>query len=452
MLRSAVAPAYLFFSLLLGGSSQGMWGNAFLRLAAILIIAWALIERREEPLPRGVRQLLMIAGLGLAVALLYLIPIPFGLWSSLPGREIVVDGFRLLGIEPGAMPISLAPYEGIATLLALLPPLGMLAAMLAFREYSRAWLAAALIAGTVAGVLLGIMQVTSPNPAASTWYLYRVSNFGVATGFFANGNHMASLLLVTIPFIVALGATVREGAKDLKLRSTAMAMAGGGLVIMILGLILNGSLAGYGLGVPVVLASLLMPWRSNSRVAAGAAVAVGLASFVALALLWTSPLGGKLGVLGAETSVSSRQEILSNSLVLIGQFGPVGSGTGTFQKVYPLQEDPAAIDRFYVNHAHNDYLELAVEMGLPGIALILLFLAWWATSVWRLLRSPAADHYAIAGAVASAAVLLHSALDYPLRTAAIGVVFAMCLVLILQSRRSAQSETDLRPVRHLAIG
>lgn len=450
-LRTAVAPAYLFLCLVLGGSAQGIWGNAFLRLAAILIIAWALIERREEPLPRSTRQLLRIIGIGLALALLYLIPLPAGLWSSLPGREMVVSGLQLLGIEPGAIPISLSPYDSIATLLALLPPLGMLAAMLVFRGYSRGWLAAALIAGTMAGVLLGIMQVTSPEPTASPWYPYRQSNFGVATGFFANGNHMASLLLVTIPFIVALSATVRERAKDAKLRSTALAMAGGGLVIVILGLILNGSLAGYGLGVPVLLASLLMLFGQKSRLAGGAAAAVGLAGLVALALLWTSPVGGKLGGLGVETSVSSRQEILSNSLGLIARFGSVGSGPGTFQKVYPLQEDPASVDRYYVNHAHNDYVELAVEMGLPGIALMLLFLAWWVTSVWRLLRSPSADYYAIAGAIASAAVLLHSAVDYPLRTATISAVFAMCLVLVLQSRRSAQSETDLRPARHLSV-
>lgn len=451
-LRPAIAPAYLFLCLVLGGSAQGVWANAFLRLAAILIIAWALIEQREEPVGRGVRELLTIIGLAIALPLLYLIPLPAALWTMLPGREIVVNGFELLGLKPGAMPVSLAPYDSISTLLALLPPLGMLAAMIGKHSYSRGWLAVALIGGTVAGVLLGIMQVSSANPLASPWYLYPSSNFGAATGFFANSNHMASLLLVTIPFIVALGATVRERPKDLNLRSAAMALTGGGLVLVILGLILNGSLAGFGLGVPVVLASLLMLWKPKMRFAGGAALAIGLGSLVALAMLWTSPVGGKLGGVSAETSVSSRQVILSKSVGLIDAFGPVGSGLGTFQKVYPLQEDPAAVDRWYVNHAHNDYLELAIETGLPGILLMMLFLGWWVISVRRLLASPAADYYAIAGAIGSAAVLLHSLVDYPLRTAAIGAVFAMCLVLVLQSRRSAVSETDLRTVRHLSVG
>src|SRR5204863_6773311 len=109
------------------------------------------------------------------------------------GRAQLVEGFRLLGAMPGALPMSLAPYDSFATLLALLPPLGMLAAMFGLRGYSSGWLAATLVLGTVAGILLGILQVTSAS-MASPWYLYRQSNFGVATGFFANSNHMASLL------------------------------------------------------------------------------------------------------------------------------------------------------------------------------------------------------------------------------------------------------------------
>jgi len=446
-LRRSVAPAYLFLCLVLGGSAQGVWANAILRLVAIGIIAWALLEHREAPLPRPIRQLLALIGLALLLAAIQLIPLPMSIWGSLPGREQFLEGFRLLGVTPGAMPMSLAPYDSIATLLALLPPLGMLAAMVGLRGYSSGWVAAALIAGTVAGVLLGILQVTSANPLASPWYLYRQSNFGVATGFFANSNHMASLLLVSIPFIAALGATVRERAKDVRMKLAAVALAGGGLVVVILGLILNGSLAGYGLALPVVLASLLMLFGAQTRFARNGVIAVGLTCLVALALLWTSPVSR-----GAATSVSSRQEMLADSLGLVREYGLVGSGLGTFEQVYRLNEDPAAVDRYYVNHAHNDYVELAIETGLPGIILMLLFLAWWGQSVWRMARSPAADHYAMAAAIASAAVLLHSAVDYPLRTAAISTIFAMCLALVLQSRRVAYSDTDLRPARHLVVG
>ena len=445
-LRLAIAPAFLFLCLLLGGSGQGIWANAALRLMALAIILWALVERRDEPTPRALKKLLALVGLALVLASIQLLPLPSSIWASLPGREPFLGGFRLLGIDPGPLAISLAPYDGIATLLAWLPALGMLAATIVMRGYSTAWIAAALIAGTVCGVLLGILQVASANPAASPWYFYRLSNFGVATGFFANSNHMASLLLVSIPFIAALGATVRERTKDVRQRSAVLALVGGGLVVVILGLVLNGSLAGYGLGLPVVMASLLMLFGARTRLTRTGLGVTAISSLAVLALLWSTPVSRD-----AATSVSSRQAILSNGMELIRDFGAIGSGLGSFERIYRLSEEPAAVDRYYINHAHNDYLELAIETGLPGVILMLAFLAWWAISVWRMLRLPAADHFAMAAAIASAALLLHSAVDYPLRTAAMSAVFAMCLVLIVQSRRSAQSDTDLRPTRHLVV-
>src|SRR5687767_234081 len=135
-LRSSMAPAYLFLCLLLGGSAQGVWGNAVLRILAILIIAWVFIGRRDEGTPKALRHLLFLAGLALLVGTLQLIPLPVSLWTVLPGREPIANGLSLLGLPSGAMPVSLAPYETLSALLALLPPLGMLAAMIAFRGQS----------------------------------------------------------------------------------------------------------------------------------------------------------------------------------------------------------------------------------------------------------------------------------------------------------------------------
>lgn len=450
--RSAVAPAYLFLCLLLGGSPQGVWGNAILQLLAVAIIAWALIEPREEGLDRPVKQLLALGVAAVVLILLQLLPLPTAIWTQLPGREFVLRGFDLLGIAPGAMPISLAPYDSLATLLAVLPMLGMFAATLVLRAYSTLWLAIALIAGAMAGVLLGILQVSSPFPEQSPWYPYSVSNFGVATGFFANSNHMASLLLVTIPFVAALGASMRARTKDVRASSAGLAVAASGLVLAILGLVLNKSLAGYGLGIPIVLASLLILFGPSARWTGTALGGIGLAAVAALAMLWSSPISTQFDELGASASVTSRRHIAMRSLDLAAEFAPVGSGLGTYPRLYQQKEDPAKVDRWYVNHAHNDYLELAVETGVPGVLLVAAFLLWWAVAAGRMLRSPAADQFALAGAIASAAILMHSVVDYPLRTSAISAVFAMSLALMLQSRKSAHSETDLRPVRHLVVG
>jgi O-antigen ligase len=244
---------------------------------------------------------------------------------------------------------------------------------------------------------------------------------------------------------------VRERSKDMRMRTAGLAVAISGLVLAALGLILNQSLAGYGLGVPVLLASLTILFGLSASWARGALVATGLTGIAAIALLWGSPIRSQMEGLGVSTSVTSRQQIVTNSLTLASDFAPVGSGLGTFPAIYAMVENPATVGRVYVNHAHNDYLELAVETGIPGIAIIILFLAWWGAAVLRMLKSPASDQFALAGAIASAAILLHSLVDYPLRTAAISAVFAMSLALIIQSRRTARSEKDLRPTRHLVV-
>ena len=94
--------------------------------------------------------------------------------------------------------------------------------------------------------------------------------------------------------------------------------------------------------------------------------------------------------------------------------------------------------------------EVALELGLAGIVLMLFFLAWWAIAVWRAWRTPEAGPFARAAAIASAAVLVHSLVDFPLRTAAISACFGMCVALLADSRAAAPKEqAQLRRRRHV---
>jgi O-antigen ligase len=444
-----LAPGFLFLCLLLGGSAQGVWGNAMLRLIAIGLIGWAILSKFRA-VPAEARPLIWLVSAALGYCILQIIPLPFGIWSALPGRETVVSGFELLGIPNASMPLSLTPYDTVGSTLALLPPLGMFAAIITFQDTSRTWLAIALVGGAVAGVLLGTLQVSSSNPLASHWYLYQQSNFGVATGFFANGNHMASLLLAAIPFIAALVATIFDQAEDKRQRLTAISVGGASLLVVIVGLLFNGSLAGYGLAVPVLLASWLLLFGRNSRFRKPIMIAVGGASLAAAFTLWLSPVTPE--AVNAAASVSTRQEIYERGGELAANYAPFGSGIGSFDEVYRANEDPDRVDRFYVNHAHNDYLELVVEAGVPGALLLLAFLGWWLLAAQRVLRSPIADKFAVAGTIAAAALLVHSGVDYPLRTAAMGGVFAMCLALMIMPPFIPRRKGELRPARHLVVG
>jgi O-antigen ligase len=102
--------------------------------------------------------------------------------------------------------------------------------------------------------------------------------------------------------------------------------------------------------------------------------------------------------------------------------------------------------------SHNEYAELALELGFAGVTLILLFLGWWALAVVQAWRTAESRPFARAAAIASAAILVHSIVDFPLRTAAISASFAMCIALLTESRTAPrQNERDFRPTRHLVI-
>ena len=446
--RQAVAPAYLLLCLFLGGSAQGIWFNLFLQLVGVAIIAWAAAAPTEEQLNRPARQLFLIAAAALALLALQLIPLPSSLWPHLAGRGEFADGYRVLGMAVPSLPISLAPYDSLATLATIIPALAMLCAIVRLKAYRPAWLALALLGATFAGILLGTLQVASGDPTNSPWYLYGFTNWGLAVGFFANANHMAILLVIALPFLAALLASARSG--NVQRYSAAVALAAGGALVIVVGIALNRSLAGYGLAVPAFIASLLIVLPARSRARRWAALASAALLIIAVAALALSPVGERN--LGSSTSIQSRQVINVTTARGIAEFLPWGTGLGTFRPVYKLFEDHDRIQPTIVNHAHNDYAELALELGVPGIALMLLCLAWWLAAALRVWRFADAGPYARAASIATAALLVHSLVDYPLRTAALSTAFAMCLGLLVERRAPRAAEPfDLWPTRHVVL-
>ncbi|HEX8841500.1 MAG TPA: O-antigen ligase family protein [Sphingomicrobium sp.] len=446
--RQAVGPAYLLLCLILGGSAQGIFFNLLLQLIGLAIIAWAAAAPADQQMSRPASLLFLLVIGALLLVALQLVPLPASLWSRLGARGAIADGYRVLGIPVPSLPVSLAPYATLATIVTVIPAVAMLCAILRLQAYRRSWLALALLAGTFAGILLGALQVASGDPQTSPWYLYGFSNFGFAVGFFANANHMAVLLVIALPFLAALLASARGGS--VQRYSAAVALAAGAALVIVVGIALNRSLAGYGLAVPAVAASLLilLPARSPARlwIAIGSAVLL-IAAVVALAL---SPIGER--TLGTSSSVQSREAINATTARAIVDFLPLGSGLGTFKPVYKLYEDHDGIVATVINHAHNDYAELALEMGIPGIILMLLFLGWWTVTVWRAWRFADAGPYARAASIASAALLAHSLVDFPLRTAALSTCFAMCLGLLAERRTPpAAQPSELWPTRHVVL-
>ena len=441
-----VGPIYLFACLTLGGSGQGIWTNLMLQLVALAMIAASLSTgRRPDGRAAGWLSWWIIAAM--AVPILQLIPLPPELWTNLPGRELIVEGFALLGSSLPWMPISLAAEATTSALLACLPALAMLLWVVRWPDGHSSGYLIAVLAATLISVLVGLMQVTSAEP----WYPYRYATPGTATGLFSNSNHMASLLLCAIPLLGAVAVeqwrqsnTPAPGQRVAVM--AALAVCAGAIVV---GIAVNGSLAIMLLGGPMLVASLLLFLPPVGVRAGRLAVLILVAIGAAVAAL---AAGGaeRLIKFGGAASASERWEILQSSLPLAMKYAPTGSGLGTFPAVYRLHEDPDLVTWTYVNHVHNDYLELLIELGLAGGLILVAFLAWWAWRFTALWRSSNASPVVRAATLVTLGLLLHSLVDFPLRTAGLSALFAMAVGLMVAPRRRARASGEGQP-RHLTL-
>ena len=128
----------------------------------------------------------------------------------------------------------------------------------------------------------------------------------------------------------------------------------------------------------------------------------------------------------------------------------LGWGLGTFPDVYP--QFRSFHTNFFINEAHNDYLQLLVEMGGLGGAAMLWFLwAVYRNGIRKLKNWPDDSN----GAVALAAllgvtgILVHSLVDFNLQIPANASLFyVLCMVAAMESRFG---KSRRRPVRRFAV-
>ena len=424
----------LAFSVVLGGASR----EHALRLA--------LVELASLPLLVMAGQRLIVTGvwrdhrfaLGLlagvvAIPLIQLLPLPPAIWTSLPGRDQMALALELAGIPPGWSPLTLAPDRTWRSALAVAPPAAMFMAALTVSPAARMRLIALCFVAAVLGILLGVAQLASGGERLYPW---ATTSAGSVTGFFANRNHLASLLLITLPFAMVLGAASLRRRNDDRLLLWAAALFVGVVVVALAAI---RSRAGVTLFAPVAAISLLAAWiaTGRGRPAPALLMIVGAtgAALTAVAVLALPPV---LARFETQDSPELRFERWPTVAEAAQTYLPLGSGIGSFDAVYRSVEPLEELDGSYFNQAHNEYLEVWLEAGWPGVGLILAFLVWYvrrSQSAWKATPSTERDLQR-AASIGIGVVLLHSVGDYPLRTTALAVIFALCCGLLELARRS----------------
>jgi O-antigen ligase len=299
---------------------------------------------------------------------------------------------------------------------------------------------------------LALLQGIAPN--GKLYWLRHPSMGGAIYGPYVNHNHYAGLmeLLVPIPLVLSLTRLASEKER---------LAAGIAAAIMVATVFLSASRGGMiAIFVELVIVAVLLLRQRVAllREKKKIRMAVSIAAFAVVLVSLLTWLGGR-DLMSRVSSISTETHTeLSGGMRLsidrdafrMFQSKPVlGWGLRTFPVVYP--QFRSFYTNFFVNEAHNDYLQLLCEMGLLGFGTMVWFLIVLYRTALRKIGNWTSD---VSGAVTLACtlgitgILVHSLLDFNLQIPANAALFyVLCTIaaaapLLQRSRKRRPVSTE----------
>ncbi len=276
----------------------------------------------------------------------------------------------------------------------------------------------------VAAWVLGLTWVCLP--ALADWVQTRYPR---QAGPFFNTNLFANALAMTLPVALVLPVL----AARLTAQKIWRIAAGAPFLVCALGLVVTSSKGGFLAALVGILVTTLLVWRAKSAqvrafarqnrvILLGAAIGLVLI-FGAIALKTIVPrLQNARG--SDDNSTMFRAYIWRSTLDMARAKPLLGFGPGAFPQVYP---------RFalvsYTRSAHESWLQIAAENGVPALLLLLGAIGAAIRVGWRRLKT---RHWPlVAGATgAIAALLVHGCVDSGFQTTSIVILLATALALL----------------------
>lgn len=379
--------------------------SEYVQVAALLAVGTAatlLIWRQTE------WELLLVKGAVLLVCAVLLVKRPI-IQSPVDRRPLLAIGGLLaipcIGALQASLAISAVPLLTLQSSLDWLTAAAVLSASwrLCDSEATRRnLLAVTAVLGIVICLFATLQFFTSDGRIFWVWQAAEPQVFGP----FHSRNNYASFALIVFPLVAWKGFHREPNWYYI----TAATLIGASIVA-------SGSRAGAILFAAEV-AALCLLWRKAvehkgavlaSIVLLGAAIATAGWNQLELKLFDQDPF-------------RHRREMFFSAWDMLAARPLTGFGLGTYPAAYPAF---ASFDSgHHVNHAHNDWAELAAEGGFPALACMGLFAA---SLLPAILRNP--------WGLGVAAVLAHALVDYPLQR--LGVLFwllILCGVLLAADR------------------
>lgn len=429
-----------------GASRENVAGQIISRAAAwaTMVIAVLFAQRPRIEEARSA-TLFLLAAIMLCMA--QLVPLPPGVWRALPGRAAFTDPL----VSPSDLwrPWSLVPGATLNALFSLVVPLAVLLLATGMREDQKRWLPATILAVVALSLIIGLFQFTGMriiNPLVN-------GTPGAVDGLVANRNHYALFLSFGLLIAPAWAFGYGTGSKG------RASIALGFVVLLVLTILATGSRAGLALGVLALVFGLSVSRRGIQtalrRYPRWVIPALGLGLIALLAIFVLASVAADRAVsinrlLDQDTGQGMRGRGMPVVLTMIRTYFPFGTGMGSFDEVFRMHEPFALLKPTFFNHAHNDFLEIVLNAGLPGLLLLLAALIWW---VWKSIaawRGDAAEVLPRLGSAMLLLILVASIIDYPARAP---IIMAMAMIAAIWLDRSVVGVRGKGPLppagRHL---
>jgi O-antigen ligase len=432
---SIAALTFLFVCLVLGGGvSQPGFPFLIIGFVGTLVLVIAILNGGWGALWRLPILCRLAIFAIILIPLLQLAPLPPAIWHALPGRALPAEILGVSG-ENGWHPMTLSLSGTLETLLLSLWLTGFLLAALKMTERDIAIAFGILAAMGVVHILIGAAQFLSNG---SMLNFYGSDHRQYLIGLFANKNHSGlflALLVVVIAAFVPRDPTERRRTILLWLPVVIVVLVADVATFSRAGLLLGfAALIGA-----MAVARLDMPKVARWRLGVGVLVVVAFAM-----LLSTTEVANSVLARFRDVGDDSRWLFWAGSQALAKLYLPWGAGMGTFVDVFNPAEKLDWVRATYVNHAHNDYLELVIEAGIPGVvalAMVAGAVAQMGFRAWGS-RTTVTGYRALLGMVMILLCAAHSIGDYPLRRVGIAVIFFFALALLLRISPSRKPSVD----------
>lgn len=422
----AVIAVLVFAVALGGGGSKYGTANMLVQLCALIALGFhrrAFVDFWKSA-PLALKSLVVLT---ILLPAAFIVPLPQGVWSALPGRELMAQSLDLVDANDWAT-ASVEPIRTLLALTALIVPLAILTiGWIAPKDrlVTIGWIAVGL--GLV-NFLIGIPQVLSNSEVG---VLYPENPMpGVLFGTFANRNSTGLFLVGTLTLAALLPAIPRFGRQATPIRIAACAL-------LIVAIVLTRSRTAFVLALIPLAALGVQMFFSRSRpgsVSKSRAVLLFGPAILAIGVIATLAIGapGRVGDVVERfegEGEDARAFIWEDALYSADRYWPVGAGTGTFDDVFQIDESLENLTVRTAGRAHNDYLELAIEAGIPGLVLAA---AWLLLVLWLCWRARHSRHRWIAwsGGIVLLTIALQSITDYPLRNLSLMAFGSFALVLL----------------------